>query len=349
MHKQLINEVVIDLLIIPVGPILIKAGESGADPTRPDMEFVRTWHGGQEVIYLPGSSLKGVIRAHCERIARTLQEKAPSDAPPLSCNPLKEGGHWGRDDFACSKYFEQPDVKRELEDLEKAGEPVGAVKHQRSCFICQLFGNTSLAGHLRTADAYPVALDKVKIEERNGVAIDRVFGSVVPGGLFQFEVCTEGEFKTRLYLKNFTIAQLGLVALALRDLRDGRVGLGFAKSRGLGQVTIKYLGFQASYPTWELLKEQRDIAEGKLPGVAYLLPEGEAKRYGYLRSEEAKGYGYEKQIDDLATLPAGKKLEADGWLGAQVRLEQEADIETLWKACVPAWARVAGLVREGAK
>ncbi|MBM4428830.1 MAG: CRISPR-associated protein [Chloroflexi bacterium] len=348
MHKQLINEAVIDLLIIPMGPILVKAGESGADPTRPDMEFVRTWHGGQEVIYLPGSSLKGVIRAHCERIARTLQEKAPNDVPPLSCNPLKEGGQWGHDDFACSKYFERPDVKRELEDLEKAGEQVGAVKHQRSCFICQLFGNTSLAGHLRTADAYPVALDKVKIEERNGVAIDRVFGSVAVGP-FQFEVCTEGEFKTKLYLKNFTVAQLGLVALALRDLKEGRVGLGFAKSRGLGQVTLKYLSFQASYPTWELLKQRGAIAEGELPGVARLLPTKEAKDYGYLRAEEAKGYGYEKQADDQADLPAGKKLEADGWLGAQVTLGQEADIETLWKACVPAWAKVAGLVKEGAK
>ena len=45
----------------PDGPILIKAGDTGAvDPTRPDMEFVRAWYNGQETVYLPGSSLKGM-------------------------------------------------------------------------------------------------------------------------------------------------------------------------------------------------------------------------------------------------------------------------------------------------
>ncbi|HBE17385.1 MAG TPA: CRISPR-associated protein, partial [Cyanobacteria bacterium UBA11367] len=67
MHKRFVNQCTIDISILPSGPILIKA-EEGADPTKPNMEFVETYHAGGRSIYLPGSSLKGAIRAHAERI-----------------------------------------------------------------------------------------------------------------------------------------------------------------------------------------------------------------------------------------------------------------------------------------
>jgi CRISPR/Cas system CSM-associated protein Csm3 (group 7 of RAMP superfamily) len=74
MLKQLLNECVIELMIEPDGPILVK---SGRDTVRgPNMAFVRTWRNGQEEVYLPGSSLKGVLRSHAERITRTLGEYA---------------------------------------------------------------------------------------------------------------------------------------------------------------------------------------------------------------------------------------------------------------------------------
>ena len=80
MHKRLLNEAILEVAIQPQGPILIKAGDKGADPTLPDMEFVRT--NGQP--YLPGSSLKGVIRSHCERLARTVGGEA------MACDPLHD-------------------------------------------------------------------------------------------------------------------------------------------------------------------------------------------------------------------------------------------------------------------
>ena len=73
MHKATFLEGTLHFSITPDGPILIKAGDTGgADPTLPDMEFVRTRRRGSAEVYLPGSSLKGVIRAHCERICRSL-------------------------------------------------------------------------------------------------------------------------------------------------------------------------------------------------------------------------------------------------------------------------------------
>jgi len=316
MHKQLFNEAVIEYTVIPTGPILIKAGESGADPTRPDMEFVRTWKDGQQIPYLPGSSLKGVLRAHCERIARTVDKGEGKQK--LACDPL----HANK---SCSGR------------LENKAWP-GSRIHAESCFICQLFGNTSLAGHLRTADAYPLDVDKVHTEERDGVAIDRVFGSVAVGP-FQLEVVTQGEFATRLYLKNFTVAQLGLVALALRDLKAGRVGVGFGKSRGLGQVTARLDRLEVNYPTWSLLDREQD---GTLPGVAALVGEEVARAYGYVRGDGAT-FGYRRAEDDVAMLPQGMALVNDGWLGAKLELTDETAIEEMWRACMPAWKEAVGL------
>jgi CRISPR/Cas system CSM-associated protein Csm3 (group 7 of RAMP superfamily) len=72
MHKRFVNHCTIELIISPCAPMLIKSGKEGADPTKPDMEFVETYHAGGKSIYLPGSSLKGAIRAHAERIVRTV-------------------------------------------------------------------------------------------------------------------------------------------------------------------------------------------------------------------------------------------------------------------------------------
>ncbi|MGL5062846.1 MAG: RAMP superfamily CRISPR-associated protein, partial [Microcoleus sp.] len=231
MHKRFVNNCSIALTIIPDGPILIKSGKEGADPTKPDMEFVETYHAGGKSIYLPGSSLKGAIRAHAERIVRTMgKDKRPSgDGFTL----------WASDPLSADKRNNPNDYLEEWKKANKNHLNPGEELYKQSCFVSQIFGNTSVASRVRIEDAYPDKdKPKPKVEERNGVAIDRVFGSVAVGP-FNYQVCTAGEFNTKMHLKNFTLAQLGLIGLVLRDLNDGWFGLGFAKSRGLGTVQVK--------------------------------------------------------------------------------------------------------------
>lgn len=321
MFKQLFNEATITLSIEPEGPILIKASESGADPTRPDMEFVRTIYQGRETIYLPGSSLKGVIRAHCERLARTVQpERVAADLSEcrLSCDPLD-------DKLSCWHKWEEEKKRRKQESAPSAQEI-----YRESCFVCRLFGNTSLASRLRVTDAYPNDLDEVKTEERNGVAIDRVFGSVAHGP-FQYEVAVQGTFVCRLHVRNFTIAQLGLMALALRDLEMQRVGVGFAKSRGLGRVRARVNRVFFRYPACTLdgtLKLVGSNKPGTLPtqlaGAGVFAPD--------------RDYGLEEA--DTAALPDGVTLIADDWGEPIVDLTDDAKIKALWRECVAAWRRV---------
>ena len=68
MFSRQLNQIRIDLSLTPRAPLLIRSGRKGADPTRPELECVRTEWGGVKSVYIPGSSLKGVMRSHAERL-----------------------------------------------------------------------------------------------------------------------------------------------------------------------------------------------------------------------------------------------------------------------------------------
>ena len=321
MHNRLYNEATISLSLTPVGPLLIKSGEENADPRRPDMSFVRTFRGGRRTVYLPGSSLKGVLRSHCERLARTAdseERRRRQNGRPLSCNPLER-------DRSCGSR------------LEKEKSWTGARKHSESCFLCRMFGNTALASHFQIADAYPEG-DDPRSEERNGVAIDRVYGSVAVGP-FNYETVTTGEFRTTLRLKNFTLAQLGLFALALRDLSLERIRLGFAKSRGLGLISARVEELTLTYPLCELEGGRlRMFGGGEPAGADEPLDAGKLYGVGAFVAS-AEGYGYLRE--DGVKLPEGYEYSPDEWMGVELRAPQldagGTDWQPLGRMCASKW------------
>lgn len=307
MHKRFVNNCTLEFSIIPDGPILIKSGKEGADPTKPDMEFVETYYQGGRSIYLPGSSLKGAIRAHAERIVRTVGKDKPGSQQPWANNPLT-------DDY---KYL--PDNR-----LGTNGDKI----YQLSSFTDQIFGNISLASRFRIEDAYPVDKTQVKTEERHGVAIDRVFGSVAVGP-FNYQVCTSGEFNTKIHLKNFTLAQLGLIGLVLRDLNDGWFGLGFAKSRGMGTVQVKLNKAVVQYPGCVLEQNKiKLLGSDKNWGTTQLIGVGE-----FLSSEDAT-YGFPS--NDHQETPV-KGQEMDLGLGVELTWEGDVQVKDLFTKSVTAW------------
>ena len=299
MHKRIVNQAIIELVISPVGPLLIKASDQGADPTKPDMEFVETYYAGDRSVYLPGSSLKGAIRAHCERIVRTLGGNV------TACDPLERNS-----------------------PCRNLAEGNGAALYKNTCTVCQIFGSTDISAHARIADAYPINPKEIRREERNGVAIDRVFGSVAVGP-FNFEVITAGAFKTAIRVKNFTTAQLALIALAIRDFDEQRVGIGFAKSRGLGQVNMKVNRVAIHYPTAVVEDNQvRPIGNQTDPfsnnaviGAGQLVNDAEA--YGF-PNPDSVNVNVQAQSDDYG-------------FGATLSFEESDDITALWRECVGSW------------
>jgi CRISPR/Cas system CSM-associated protein Csm3 (group 7 of RAMP superfamily) len=347
MHKATFLEGALHLTIEPAGPLLIKASEgSGADPTLPSMEFVRTHQSRGREIYLPGPSLKGVVRAQAERICRSLDQAGrnpEAENPPLADNPLGgQGRYRGLDD---TEYSDGRYLETIREEFRSAPERT-AVIYRRSSLTSRLFGNTSIAGRVRFADAYPQ--DGVTMEERNGVAIDRVFGSVAVGP-FNYEIAVRGRFVTRIDIKNVTLAQLALLGLALRDLAEGRVGIGFGKTRGLGRVKVTFDSLDLYYPTCELA-EDKEAAGKQIKGELRLLNGSAAVRRDHLAGLGAlcqdaayAEYHLPAAEDDQVKLPDELAYEADELLGVRLKAVGDAQIRAVWKACMPAWRAEIGL------
>jgi len=215
MHKMRYNALRLQVKISPRGPLLIKAGGISANPALPDMQFVRTYRAdGEETLYIPGSSLKGVVRSFIERVLRTFGEER------------REDWRW-----ACPTF---PDSAGSCaKRLEK--EKNSAIVYREACGACRIFGFTRLRGRIAFTDFYP--LEEVKTEIRYGVAISRLSHAVAQGP-FEMEIAVAGTFGGAILLENYEIWQLGLVALALEAMNQGLVKLGFGKNRGFGEVNV---------------------------------------------------------------------------------------------------------------
>ena len=72
MLKKLVNEAYFTLSITTTGPLLIRSGR--ATISGPDMTPVLAFRNGQQEIFLPGSSLKGVFRSHSEKVVCSLKQ-----------------------------------------------------------------------------------------------------------------------------------------------------------------------------------------------------------------------------------------------------------------------------------
>jgi len=242
MLRELHNEIRIGLEIEPSGPVLVKSGDSLAAGI--DMEFVRTFRGGREEVYLPGSSLKGILRSHAERIGRTLDSEkicnlfnvpdesgvSPSPQGLLSCGEVLR-------DKAREK--QEADTKNHNKKVYLSAPE--AYKH--SCPACRLFGSLAMGGRFNIDDAY-VTGDPPAIEYRDSVGIDRFSGGVAGSAKFQFEVISNGCFATTLTVRNFELWQIAWLALVLFDLTDGLLPIGMGTSRGLGRVTARITGLE---------------------------------------------------------------------------------------------------------
>ena len=307
MLKLLLNECLIDLSISTETPLLIKSGmERVRDP---NMFPVKTFRNGKPEVFIPGSSLKGVIRSHSERITRTLRQ----GKEPACCNPFeKDKNNKNEPDFACSSYFEE---YKQQEEIKKSN---GMKAYRQSCLICRLFGSTESASRLIVRDAYLKDGCNVKFETRTGVGIDRFTGGATKGALFSLEVATNAEFGTQLYIRNFELWQLGLLAYVFKDFEEGIIPIGYGKSRGFGKVTgtvdkveLRYLG-------------KNTPSAPNIWGIRKMVEKNEYRFY----EEENKDFKVEGLQDSIP--------DEFGFRQSYV-LKSESEIQSLWKTAAPLW------------
>lgn len=293
MFKKLYNQAKISFEIRPLTPLLIQSGKPGLDPTLPDMRFVRTKSPYGEVVYIPGSSLKGAIRSYSEKVLRTMGIET-CDITANSCdkvyNKYREElkrfeEHKGQKPtlskhFLIASFIKDKESKKMLEKMP----------YSAHCYACRTFGSTSLSSHTRIVDACPwswemneekrkKSVDKVMSSSmvRTGVSINREKGSVSHGP-FDFEVITEGTFYGAITIRNFQLWQLTLLLSALRDINEGYQQIGYAKSRGLGRVNLDTTTMEI-----ESYGQLAELAKEKIVGIGEI--EEERKTYDLIEND----------------------------------------------------------------
>jgi len=219
-------------------------------PTGSDLPVVKTPEG---IPFIPGSSLKGVIRAQTERILRTLDMngKKINGKRLWACDPLNEEDRCivtqccencrecnGKD--CCDKcdrckacmIKRNRDEKGELNDKKFTEE-----LFKKSCTACRLFGSQWLASRIYFKDAILINYQDLLriVEVRDGVGIDRDLGSSKPKFKYDFEVVPAGaKFQINIIAENVEEWEIGLLLLVLKAMERGEIPVGGKVTRGLG-------------------------------------------------------------------------------------------------------------------
>jgi len=184
--------------------------------------------------YIPGSSFKGALRAHVERLIRLVEPEVGRGFG--ACNPL-------RDDERCISNAEMERLRRRF-----VNNPTGLDEEiQRvSCRICRVFGSTWLASRVLVKDlllAEPELWFDRRYQVRHGVGIDRDSETAMHHILYDYEAVPAGtEFEWEIVIENADRerAEDGLVIWGLREFANCRVQLGGGRSRGLGWVKLLF-------------------------------------------------------------------------------------------------------------
>ncbi|GIW89780.1 MAG: CRISPR-associated RAMP protein [Pirellulaceae bacterium] len=200
-------------------------GEEAAQPAASDLPVIL---GADDRPFIPGASLRGVLRSQVERIVRTLEPQAGDGLG--ACNPVVEQ-EW------CITSKDMDSLRQQARSQDDPDRWLAEQVWAGSCRVCRVFGSPWLASRVRIADLPLSNGGDSRIERRDGVSIHREKETVQ--NKYDFEAVPAGtSFDLRITLENLEPAERGLVWLGLQELRDGHVLLGGFKGRGLGRAEL---------------------------------------------------------------------------------------------------------------
>lgn len=187
---------------------------------------------------LTGSGLRGVIRSHAERIARTLATYEAAREP----NSFQA---FSQSCPACNPLQDQPELP-----LAKCAEINGLARYAEPgdddlCLACRLFGSTQMGSRLRVLDA-PLVSEPVW-KAVDFLAIDRFTGGGVDGAKFDAAALWKPVFQVRIFLEQPRGWELGWLALVLRDLAEGKLSFGFGSAKGFGHAVAKDINLRCGF------------------------------------------------------------------------------------------------------
>ena len=242
------------------GPLLTNdattSGQTGFDHA-PLLAQLGDW----QCPVLAGSGLRGVLRSHAERIARTLATRNAD----------------GKDAFlrtcpACSPVESRADEPLASCDALLRGEVSTSdeVSDDHLCLACRLFGSTRRGSRLLVEDALyqPTEMQsKPVLKMMDFLAIDRFTGGGAEGAKFDALALWKPAFKLRLHLENPAAWELGWLALVLRDLQAGWLTVGFGAAKGFGRVKLSDWTVRLGYLHSDDWPDAAPLGKGQQDGV----------------------------------------------------------------------------------
>jgi CRISPR-associated RAMP protein (TIGR02581 family) len=202
--------------LVNLTPLRVGVGREPPLGSAVDIALLRVrFADGSEKPYIPGSSLKGVLRSLAEAILRARGERVHDP--------------W------------------DFETAEKEAES-GSF-----CLICGIFGSTRLASHVRVYDAYPDGDAPTFV--KTGVGINRDFRGVQPGILYTEEqVAPLVRWRFMMDIVNIRVfpepgdERGRLLRQLLQMLASGMVQVGARRTVGYGLVKLE----QGRYEVYEV-------------------------------------------------------------------------------------------------
>jgi CRISPR-associated protein Csm3 len=186
-------------------PLSIGSGEIGKLGNL-DNPVITANINGKPVPYIPGSTLKGVLRTEAEKIARTRGLTV--------CNVFDH-------ESSCNKAKQDADL----------------------CVICRTFGSQAITSHVKIMDAYPTTAD-YSLSVEPGVAIDRVTGAARPHSKYDVQVINpSARFKFRIIVENIDFRdakdeRAKIILDLVKKLENGQIQIGGKCSVGHGLVKL---------------------------------------------------------------------------------------------------------------
>ncbi len=234
----------------PVGPLMVKAE---ADGLAVDMLPLVGRVDDKLTLVLPGSSIKGALRSHAERIVRTVRPELQPELPEKFLNQVKVP--LIEELFGAAGEARKKNSRQDQEPCPENLEPIAGLSALSidDCYAKSESRMTALqwAGveGATNEEALRAALDRTPLKDAQQafhVAIDRWLGSAAEGFLYtvlephgvQWEPIRMKLDLARLpnYKRNAAVA---CALLVLRDFVSGRLPLGFGVNRGMGAVEVK--------------------------------------------------------------------------------------------------------------
>lgn len=207
------------------------SSRASLEPTGTDMPVMK---GPDGLPFIPGSSIKGIIRFQAERILRTWDQKPhlwacdPFNSP---CIPEKSrDGRKGKDAF--------------WDESGKNDEIFAQMVFEASCTACRLFGSPWFASRVAFKDAYLLNSADLPVvtQIRDGVGIDRDLGAARTGIKYDFETVVPGAcFGLEILAENLQDWEIGFLLTVLRLWEEGSIAIGGKTTRGTGWGRLKDL------------------------------------------------------------------------------------------------------------